>query len=72
MKPLIQFILTLWFALSVVLGLISVLKNESLNPYVQIFLWIFSPVLLINGIIFVKPERKKLYFQKIKSQLFTK
>lgn len=72
MKPVIQFILTLWFALSVVLGLISVLKNESLNPYVQIFLWIFSPILLINGAIFEKRERKKLYFQKLKSQLFTK
>jgi hypothetical protein len=71
MKPVIQFILTLWFALSVVLGLISVLKNETLNPYVQIFLWLFSPVLLINGAIFVKRERKKLYFQKLKSQLFT-
>jgi len=72
MKPVIQFILTLWLLFAIVAGLYTVLLNDRLNPYVQVIMWFFSPVLLINGVIFVKKERKKLYFQKLKTQLLTK
>ncbi len=67
------YLCVLYCAFCIVAALYTVLRsNREENAYVQIFLWIFSPVLFLSGMLFVKPERKKLYFQKIKTKLFTK
>lgn len=66
-----QILIFLWLALAVIISLFIVLKREKEDSaYAMIFMWLFSPFLLIAGLLFVKPNRKKLYFQKLKTILF--
>jgi hypothetical protein len=68
---LILQILFLWFAIAFVGGLTVVLKHGiEEKAYAMIFVWFISPFMLIGGLLFVKPSRKKLYFQKLKTILF--
>lgn len=67
----LQFTLFLWITGSVIAALYFCLKNdESANVYVQVFLWLISPVLVLKGLLILRPDRKKMYFRLIKTMLF--
>jgi hypothetical protein len=73
MKLIWQFILFLWPALSIVMGLLSALKaNREDLAYRQVFLWLISPGTAIAGLVFLDKGRKKRYFQRMNSHLFIK
>lgn len=68
-----QLFVFLWLSLSVVVGLFICLKNEREDAaYIQIALWLISPLLVGIGILFVKPSSKKQYFKSLKEMLFIK
>jgi cell shape-determining protein MreC len=69
----LSLIVFLWVSLSVVLGLFFVLKaKREANPYEQVFLWLISPFTLLAGLVFIGRDRKKHYFERIRSHLFIK
>jgi hypothetical protein len=66
-----QIIMFFWVSISVILGLFVVLKSQREEAsYIQIFLFLISPLLIVNGLLFVKPHNKKSYFRKLKTLLF--
>lgn len=72
-KELILFLLAFWLAVCSAISIFSIVINRTEeNHYTKIFLWFFSPVIIIIGFIFVKTERKSLYFQMFKTRLLNK
>lgn len=66
-----QIIAFFWISISVILGLMVVLKRQKEElSYIQIFLFMVSPLLFLNGLLFVKPQEKKIYFKKLIALLF--
>jgi hypothetical protein len=68
---LVQMILFLFVALSVVCGLyVCLLRNREDMAYVQVILFLLSPLFVIKGLFFVSPSKKKEYFKDLNDKLF--
>lgn len=67
------YIVVLYFEVCVVCALYMILRSgKEENPYVQIFRWVFSPLSLLCGLLFVNPDRKRIYYKKLISKLLIK
>lgn len=64
------FILTVYIEICVAVGMFVVLKRGG-SVGISIISWVFSPVLYTGGV-FIKKDRRKLYYQKVRILLFNK
>lgn len=73
MKLIFHMIIFLWISVTLVIAGLTVLRaKREVNFYQHLFNWYISPLVIIAGLVFIDKQRKKQYFQRVKSNLFIK
>lgn len=66
-----QILIFIYLSFSVVIGLfVCLIRHREDLSYIQVILFLLSPLLIANGIFFIKPLKRKEYFKNLKEKLF--
>lgn len=70
MSLIFQILIFLYISIIFAVALYTLLiAKREVNPLRHLFNWYISPLIVIAGLIFIVPGRKRKFFRKVKSDL---